>query len=690
MANDRSGGLNRCFPPVGLAVYFGLALCCCCLGASFARAGLGPENLVVVVNSKSADSRTIANHYVQLRNIPSRNVIFLDDVPEAMITDLESFRLRILKPLLEEIDRRGLANHIHAIAYSAGFPYAVNLKEHRERIEDGDLRKAFTGTGSINGLTYLFRFILADKETYLSPSPNFYVRAPWERQFDNPFNEELGELFEQAKTELAAGDAPAAAEKFGKLFDDHPSQAPLAIMAAQALAQAGKLDESMGRLQQAAAALWSSGRWLEQDESLAPLRDREDFRQLVAQLGDAPAISQHAIGFDAARGWTRNGWWNTPELGVSYLPSTMLAVTRGKGTTVEEAIEYLTRASQADNTFPAGTVYLTKTSNVRTKTRWPQFAEAMLYLKWLKREVKVEKSVLPENADDVIGVTFGTASFDWPASGSSFLPGAIADNLTSTSGVMKSKGQTKLTELLKSGAAIASGTVTEPYALQIKFPLPSIHAFYAAGVSAVEAYYLSLASPYQLLIVGDPLCQPFARQPAETISGSRGKADGEEALLFSTRQPKTPPNPAHVSPLSRVEIYIDGKLLSRSAPLENYRIKIGSLAGGAYELRVVLIGEPRTAPRKTIRTWFESPGLLTTPTAKFLEINENVAQLELAATGADEVQLLHFDQVVGTILGDEGTVAIDLQPLGRGPIRLRAQATFRGTTVPGREFVVNY
>ena len=174
---------------------------------------------------------------------------------------------------------------------------------------------------------------------------------------------------------------------------------------------------------------------------------------------------------------------------MTYLPSVMLAVTRGEGTSVDQAVTYLTRASEADHTFPDGTVYLMKTSDVRTKTRFPNFADAMLYLKWLDREVTIEKAVLPKRADDVIGVTFGVAKYDWNASGSTFLPGAIGDNLTSTSGVMHGKGQTKLTELLKAGAAIASGTVAEPYALQFKFPLPAIHAYYADGLSAVEAYY---------------------------------------------------------------------------------------------------------------------------------------------------------------------------------------------------------
>ena len=42
---------------------------------------------------------------------------------------------------------------------------------------------------------------------------------------------------------------------------------------------------------------------------------------------------------------------------------------------------------------------------------------------------------------------------------------------------------------------MSSGTVAEPYALQFKFPLPMMYGYYAKGVSAIEAFYLSVTSP---------------------------------------------------------------------------------------------------------------------------------------------------------------------------------------------------
>src|SRR5262245_20477487 len=85
LACDRQGGCCADWPvrrrvPMGIAhVRIGLLAALCLLAVqSKSHAGGGPENLILVVNSASANSLTIANHYVQLRKIPPNNVIYLD------------------------------------------------------------------------------------------------------------------------------------------------------------------------------------------------------------------------------------------------------------------------------------------------------------------------------------------------------------------------------------------------------------------------------------------------------------------------------------------------------------------------------------------------------------------------------------------------------------------------------------
>ena len=79
--------------------------------------------------------------------------------------------------------------------------------------------------------------------------------------------------------------------------------------------------------------------------------------------------------------------------------------------------------------------------------------------------------------------------------------------------------QTPLSEFLRYGAAGASGTVTEPYAIAEKFPHPMLQVHYARGCTLAEAFYQSVCGPYQLLIVGDPLCRPWANIPKVTVAG---------------------------------------------------------------------------------------------------------------------------------------------------------------------------
>ena len=126
---------------------------------------------------------------------------------------------------------------------------------------------------------------------------------------------------------------------------------------------------------------------------------------------------------------------------------------------------------------------------------------------------------MPQNST-VLGATLGSAKVPWTKSGSQFQAGAICDNLTSYGGWMeKKKSQTPITDFLKYGAAGASGAVYEPYAIHYKFPSAMIHAHYARGCTLGEAFYQSIHGPFQMLIVGDALCRPFASLPQFEVRG---------------------------------------------------------------------------------------------------------------------------------------------------------------------------
>ncbi|KPF47212.1 hypothetical protein IP87_15780 [beta proteobacterium AAP121] len=93
-----------------------------------------------------------------------------------------------------------------------------------------------------------------------------------------------------------------------------------------------------------------------------------------------------------------------------------------------------------------------------------------------------------------------------------WLPGAVADHLTSFGGVLPDgNGQMPITEWLRAGATASYGTVEEPCAYEQKFPRASVLVNrYVQGDTLIEAYWKSVQWPGQGLFVGEPLARPWA------------------------------------------------------------------------------------------------------------------------------------------------------------------------------------
>lgn len=95
-----------------------------------------------------------------------------------------------------------------------------------------------------------------------------------------------------------------------------------------------------------------------------------------------------------------------------------------------------------------------------------------------------------------------------------FVPGALADHLTSFGGRLDGRGQQMtVLEWIAAGATASHGTVSEPCNHLQKFPHPQLLLLhYVQGSTAIEAYWRSVAWPQQSLFVGEPLAAPFARR----------------------------------------------------------------------------------------------------------------------------------------------------------------------------------
>jgi hypothetical protein len=102
-----------------------------------------------------------------------------------------------------------------------------------------------------------------------------------------------------------------------------------------------------------------------------------------------------------------------------------------------------------------------------------------------------------------------------------YLPGAIADHLTSFGGQVPTSGQMSAVAWLEAGATASYGTVVEPCNHLQKFPRASVAIeHYFRGETLIEAYSKSVEWPGQGLFVGDPLARPWDGSSVEYDPGT--------------------------------------------------------------------------------------------------------------------------------------------------------------------------
>jgi hypothetical protein len=391
---------------------------------------------------------------------------------------------------------------------------------------------------------------------------------------------------------------------------------------------------------------------------------------------DARGIPRETLGF---RGWY--GWGTQGEQmeagGIRYLLSGMLGVTSGRGNSVPELVAMLRSAALADATRPNGTIYFVTNNDVRTQTRSRVFDSTVSELEQLGVRAQVIPGTLPVGKNDVAGLMTGTPRFDWASSRSRIRPGAICENLTSFGGIFSpSSGQTPLSDFLEAGAAGSSGTVIEPYADQAKFPHPSLQVHYVRGASLIEAFYQSVSSPYQLLVVGDPLCQPWATIPdvdfqlhgSDEPLASGTVVSGEITLTATGSLPGD-------EQVDRFELFVDGMRYAQFGTGQTAPLDTTELADGFHEIRVVAISaSPLETQGRAIRTVnFSNHGQSLEMTAEptILPLD---GQVRLTFTGReiDEVVVYAAGRLLGRTTGADSSITIAARVLGSGPVTIRA------------------
>jgi uncharacterized protein (TIGR03790 family) len=199
------------------------------------------------------------------------------------------------------------------------------------------------------------------------------------------------------------------------------------------------------------------------------------------------------------------GW--LPADTVGWLPAMLLP-------SADEPLarELIERGIRADGSAPSGTVYLVRTQDGNRNVRASGYADAeqllATQLQIIDLTTPVEKTVT-----DILAYFTGAAHVE-ELSRLHFRPGAAADHLTSTGGVLEGGRQMSALEWLRQGATASYGSVSEPCNLLGKFPNPAVLLdHYLRGDTLLEAYWKSVAMPGQGLILGEPLARPYAQHP---------------------------------------------------------------------------------------------------------------------------------------------------------------------------------
>lgn len=184
-----------------------------------------------------------------------------------------------------------------------------------------------------------------------------------------------------------------------------------------------------------------------------------------------------------------------------------------------DAKRLIERSVRADQSAPSGNAFLVRTQDHQRSTRWRMFKK--LAHIWPEKngiqihyidDRKLAKGTSIRNKRDVMFYMTGYVQVP-DIKTNRYLPGAIADHLTSVGGAgINIQGQMKAYRWLEAGVTGSYGTVVEPCNYPQKFPNPYILIpSYMDGDTLIEAYWKSVQQPGEGIFIGEPLACPWCQ-----------------------------------------------------------------------------------------------------------------------------------------------------------------------------------
>lgn len=271
-----------------------------------------------------------------------------------------------------------------------------------------------------------------------------------------------------------------------------------------------------------------------------PLTTSLDNHLAALDYKDLPGVVKLDITGSGATGcgW-RNRYWNAREP-FSHAKFGGYLVARLDGYTEADAKSLVTRALEAEQHLPDGKVLLDaqpkfgmgdgrdepeeiKETTILRESAWSTYnadmkqAHDLLLGRYIASELDVTETFVG-NRDNLLGYfSWGSNDARYKADAYRslrFAPGSISDTAVSTSArtfLPTKGGQSLLVDLVHQGLTCGQGYSDEPLLQGTSSPKIDLER-YTAGFTMAEAFYMgSRFAGWQNVVVGDPLCCPYAR-----------------------------------------------------------------------------------------------------------------------------------------------------------------------------------
>jgi uncharacterized protein (TIGR03790 family) len=301
-----------------------------------------------------------------------------------------------------------------------------------------------------------------------------------------------------------------------------------------------------------------------------------------------------------------------PNAGGYQFAGNLLIVQSLDGFDYTDATALVDRAVASDGTFPTAELLCMAAEDSARAARDP---ECELTTRMLTN-AGLSGTYLPAFDANLAGHTVA-AYFTGSAgglrtaiAGNTFVPGAIADNLTSFGAAISnfacgtggmpcpaSENQVSVARFVRAGATGAHGTVNEP--LNNTFPNAGAFLHYTFGYSMGESYLYNQRFLYwQNLHLGDPLATPYAARPVVTIEGTATHAANDPLVVSAT----------HPNGIARIDLYESGTRVAMGSS-DTLSYVLTESAGSVLDLLAVAVA--KNAP--VTRTGWPQPMQQPTP-----------------------------------------------------------------------------